>query len=696
MYGVLHKGLTAWLLSLDDTGELLQRVEDETEIDGTIDDFFRYYSVQQTQRFLKVAAKYTKLSVGECMANAGLHFLDGVLESGYGHMLKALGDTFFELLENLDSLHESFVASFPEMNVSSFRPRQGEDGTMIVSYFSEGTGFADFAMGALKACAQDMFNLEVDVRHVVKKGKGCNHDEFRVFVDKSAFPNANALSFGTEDYCTLSLNKELTNNLLPWHFAFNADLQLTSIGHELSARLSMDDPIGKSVSSLFTILRPVATKFEYEALSVLEETLGVTLIIKNEFLLARSNVSNLSSTLDTIHQSTSSLNQDGLSEGGLSHSASVMSFQSAVSDGNMKKNSELAKKKKHLKLHGQFTLAENGDVIFFGTPALRSYEEMVAQGVDLQQMPIHSHARDVLFGSLFLSTSAANSVLVDRKLADLDATMNEVEEKKNQIDGLLHSILPPVVANSLALGSIPPAERYENVTVLHSTVNNFSLITSEIPAAQVMGMLHELFVKFDDLTEKHGCYKVETNGDAYVVACGCPEEHPDHAERMAYLAIDMIQVAKEVINPLDGEPLHAIIGMHSGSLMAGVVGRARPRYCLFGDTVNLTEQLCQAGLPGAIQVSYRFVQALPEEHPLKIVARGHINLSGKKNVKCFLLLGSTYDEDIEAALPERTLMADIAPKLLDMTVSTSDREVEDRLATILASRGQRLAKKQLV
>eukprot|EP00055_Hartaetosiga_balthica_P003568 m.8250 g.8250 ORF g.8250 m.8250 type:complete len:692 (+) comp3066_c0_seq2:69-2144(+) len=680
MYGVLHKGLTAWLLSLDDTGELLQRVEDETEIDGTIDDFFRYYSVQQTQRFLKVAAKYTKLSVGECMANAGLHFLDGVLESGYGHMLKALGDTFFELLENLDSLHESFVASFPEMNVSSFRPRQGEDGTMIVSYFSEGTGFADFAMGALKACAQDMFNLEVDVRHVVKKGKGCNHDEFRVFVDKSAFPNANALSFGTEDYCTLSLNKELTNNLLPWHFAFNADLQLTSIGHELSARLSMDDPIGKSVSSLFTILRPVATKFEYEALSVLEETLGVTLIIKNEFLLARSNVSNLSSTLDTIHQSTSSLNQDGLSEGGLSHSASVMSFQSAVSDGNMKKNSELAKKKKHLKLHGQFTLAENGDVIFFGTPALRSYEEMVAQGVDLQQMPIHSHARDVLFGSLFLSTSAANSVLVDRKLADLDATMNEVEEKKNQIDGLLHSILPPVVANSLALGSIPPAERYENVTVLHSTVNNFSLITSEIPAAQVMGMLHELFVKFDDLTEKHGCYKVETNGDAYMVAAGCPDTREDHAEMIANLAIDMILVAQDVISPLDGDPIRIRIGIHSGDLMAGVVGRARPRYCLFGDTVNLAEQMVETGLPGSIQTTYRFIQALPHDHPFKFIPRGHIEVDGKGKMKTFFLLGSEEFLEAPMLVPQYTRTEDIGAQLLAR--STRNNDISDRLASV--------------
>eukprot|EP00056_Hartaetosiga_gracilis_P002141 m.51107 g.51107 ORF g.51107 m.51107 type:complete len:698 (+) comp10929_c0_seq5:98-2191(+) len=697
MYGVLHKGLTTWLLTLDESGELLQRVEDEVGIEGTIDDFFRYYTTQQTEKFLQVSSKLTNTPIATCMMNAGIHFLDGVLESGYGHMLKALGDTFFDLLDNLDSLHESFVPSFPEMKISSFRPRRGDDGTMIVAYFSEGKGLPEFTMGALKACALHLFGLEVDVRHTMKKKKDGNHDEFRLFVDASAFPSADALdNVGLKELCTIDMSKDIVNNLLPWHFAFDSDLKLVSIGHELSGRLHAENPIGMDASEIFTIVRPVAFHFDYETLSQLDETVGMTIVIKSKFLVTRSTSSALSNALNTIQSQSLSLADGSRRDSSASLTPSVASFSSAFSDADMKKNAELAKKLKNIKLHGQVVQLHDGVIGFFGTPTLRSFEEMEMQGVELRQMPLHSHARDVLFGSMFLSSSAQNSVLVDKKLADLDTTMIEVEEKKTQIDSLLHSILPPVVANSLALGDIPPAERYENVTVLFASVYNFSLITSEIPAAQVMGMLHELFVKFDDLTEKHGCYKVETNGDAYVVACGCPEEHPDHAERMAYLAIDMIQIAKEVTSPLDGEPIHVIIGMHTGSLMAGVVGRARPRYCLFGDTVNFTEQLARAGLPGAIQTSYRYVQALPEEHPLRIVARGHINIEGKSNVKAFLLLGSTYDEDIEAALPEQTLMSDIAPRLVDMTISTSERELEDRVATILASRGQRLAKKQLL
>ena len=491
-----------------------------------------------------------------------------------------------------------------------------------------------------------------------------------------------------EDACNLEIGPSLTNELFPWHFALDRNMKIVSLGKHLAARFK-ENQMGSTGKSVFRMIRPVDAAYSFESMI---EMSGVSYLFSIDQKLLKveeeEGEDGMGVNLDQHFATLASANSDGtaassaMSAGSLYSNASSFRGSQQGSRNMLMRANRLSAKVDNIKLHGQVSYHEEKDVVvFFGTPALRSLEEMEAQRIDLREMPLHSHGREYLYGSMFQSASAKNSNEVDKRMAELDSSMLEIQEKKEQIDNLLHSILPPIVASSLARGEIPPAEQYDDVTVLFSDIAGFTNISSDVPASEVMDMLHELFVKFDALADKHGCYKVETIGDAYMVAAGCPDACADHALRVANLALDMVRTAKTVTSPLDGEPIRIRVGLHSGPLMAGVVGRARPRYCFFGSTVSVASLMESNGLPGCIQTSYRFTQALPRDHPFELVSRGHIDIAGKGQMKTYLLLGSQADEAGEdPLLPVEGTVSDLGPHLL--AASAKESSVEDRIAQV--------------
>ncbi|EGD79412.1 NO-insensitive guanylyl cyclase III [Salpingoeca rosetta] len=680
MYGLLHKALTAWISSLPDGEDLLTQVMAEVDFDGRPDDFFRFYSNDQTGSFLTAVAKVTGRSQEDCKFEAGRFFLAGILETGYGSSLRTLGSDFFTLLGNLDSLHESFTPSFPKMRAPSIRPVRNDDGSMTVHYYSSNAGLSMFMMGALEAAALRLFDLDIDIHHRIKKGQGSNHDVFHVYMDPRGFGESTEVDETIKEACTIDLGKSVTNDLFPWHFAFDRDMKIVSLGKHLAARFE-EPQAGKPFKKVFRMLRPVDISSEFDELKDVD---GVSCLFSVDAKLLRDDDAHgLASGMQGMSLMGNGGDMASDMRSSLVSCASSFRGSNASSSDMLMMANRLYAKADNIKLHGQLTYNSDHDVVvFFGTPALRSLEEMEAQRIELSEMPLHSHGREFLYGSMFQSASAKNSNEVDRRMAELDQSMLEIQDKKKQIDGLLHSILPPVVASSLARGEIPPAEQYDNVSVLFSDIAGFTNISSDVPATDVMEMLHELFVKFDNLADKHGCYKVETIGDAYMVAAGCPEECEDHALRIARLAIEMVHTAKSVVSPLDGEPIRIRVGLHSGPLMAGVVGRARPRYCFFGSTVSVASLMESNGLPGCIQTSYRFTQALPSDHPFELVSRGHIDIAGKGLMKTYLLIGAhdPTTTTAEPLLPVEGKVQDLASQLLAKTTNTSS--VGDRMAQV--------------
>jgi class 3 adenylate cyclase len=203
-------------------------------------------------------------------------------------------------------------------------------------------------------------------------------------------------------------------------------------------------------------------------------------------------------------------------------------------------------------------------------------------------------------------------------------------------EGLLLNVLPRSIAERLKHKPGVIAESHDEVTVLFADVVDFTPFTERTEPERVVGVLDEIFSTFDALAERHGLEKIKTIGDAYMVAAGLPEPRPDHARAMAEMALDMQAEFSSRCTAL-GVDLAIRIGMDSGPVIAGVIGRHKFIYDLWGDTVNTASRMESHGLAGRIQVSEATYRLLCDDYEFE--ERGMIELKGKGERLAYLLVG---------------------------------------------------------
>jgi adenylate cyclase len=240
--------------------------------------------------------------------------------------------------------------------------------------------------------------------------------------------------------------------------------------------------------------------------------------------------------------------------------------------------------------------------------------------------------RPILLGGLF-ATLAACAHYARRATLIAEAALDLAHQRSEE---LLLNILPPSIARRLKLGGETIADGFAGVTVLFADIVGFTRMSARLPPERIVHLLNDLFCRFDDLAGRLGLEKIKTIGDCYMVAGGLPEPRPDHAEAVAEMALAMLEIVTELA-ARTGEPLTVRIGIHSGPVVAGVIGKRKFIYDLWGDTVNLASRMESHGLPGAIQLSEASQALLAGKYALR--ARGLVEIKGKGELPTWLLEG---------------------------------------------------------
>lgn len=234
------------------------------------------------------------------------------------------------------------------------------------------------------------------------------------------------------------------------------------------------------------------------------------------------------------------------------------------------------------------------------------------------------HISLIFFVGNFVSIGAICFFLVQSFYLKMTDYQKELSVEKEKSESLLLNILPPSISEELKNAGEAKARGYASATVIFTDIAGFSKMSKLLTPGELVLQLDTYFRVFDDIMEKHNIEKIKTIGDAYLAVAGIPDESFIHAESAINAALEMQEAVKRIYN--EGkvrQPFELRIGVHSGPLIAGVVGKKKFTYDIWGNTVNIASRMEQHGKPGQINISestYNLVQ-----HKFKCTSRGKIS-----------------------------------------------------------------------
>ncbi|XP_021251784.1 guanylate cyclase soluble subunit beta-2-like isoform X2 [Numida meleagris] len=645
MYGFINTCLKS--LVVEKYGE---EIWEKLRLQAGVQDSFLTFGVYKdeiTMQLVDKACKILGVPADLVLREFGEYFFEFCKRSGYDHMLRTLGGNLYEFIENLDALHSYLSLSYQEMNAPSFRVEKNEDGSMHLHYYSDRRGLYHIVPGIIGAAALDFFNIEISMEIVnqAEEEERTGKKEHIVFLVTQnpvlSYKERNTFSFSPQ--CLADSEKQINTQLN------NKDLEKS----ENTVRGSSVCPVKKShwktIRGIITLGRgkllrgfdPVYPKTLWIDTKTFCNGLPFHMVFDKELRVKQAGVS--------IQKIVPGLQTMGIC---LDHYFSIVHPEVPFTISSIQKfiNSQFVfqtkremmpeswKQRPMLQLRGQMIWMESLQcMLYLCSPLLRTLHELEERQMHIADIAPHDVTRDLILLNQQRLAEMELSNQLERKKEELRVLSKHLEEEKKKTEALLYAMLPQHVANQLKEGKRVEAGEFKECTILFSDVVTFTNICAQCEPIQIVLMLNSMYLQFDRLTTVHDVYKVETIGDAYMVVGGVPVPVSTHAERVANFALGIIIAAKGVQNPVSGNPIQIRVGIHTGPVLAGVVGEKMPRYCLFGDTVNIASRMESHGVPSKIHLSSSVYQCLKYKN-FEMTERGEIEVKGKGKMHTYFLV----------------------------------------------------------
>ncbi|KAK8402592.1 hypothetical protein O3P69_000761 [Scylla paramamosain] len=592
MYGLLIENFSEFIKN--DYGEdKWEEIRREADIEHMDFSTHKIYSENLLPKLSRAAVTVLGIPNDEIMFAMGSFFVEFVGQYGYDRVLSVLGRHVRDFLNGLDNLHEYLKFSYPRMRPPSFFCESESSEGMVLHYRSKRRGYAHYTMGQIKQVASHFYNTDMKVELVREEFIfDTTHVTFQLTFDNRAYANQINLTLIREER-SLPLRGNILFEIFPFCILFGSNMQVRYIGNSMMQ--IMPELVGKKLTEWFDLIRP-HVDFKFEA------------------ILRRTNNIFELMTVDSVFQGQRKVN-------GEVHADEEDSEHS-------------------FKLKGQMIYMEEWKmVIFLGTPVVKDLDALVYSGLYINDLSMHDFSRDLMLAGTQQAVELNLALEQEQhKSKKLEESMKKLDEEMKRTDDLLYQMIPMQVAQRLRKGENPvdTCETFESVTILFSDVVNFTEICSRITPMEVVSMLNAMYSIFDKLTEKHVVYKVETIGDAYMVVAGAPERQANHGEMVCNMALDMVEAITELTDPSTGNHLRIRVGVHSGMVVAGVVGLKMPRYCLFGDAVNTASRMESTSEAMKVHISQTTQEIISDKYHVE--ERGEITVKGKGNMKTYWLM----------------------------------------------------------